>query len=61
MDHVECKIVNKDGAVLPIGEAGEICVRGFLIIPYYWSDPKKTAEVCKISSALSFFCFSDAQ
>ena len=45
MDHVECKIVNNEGEVVPIGEEGELCLRGFLIIPYYWNDAKKTAEV----------------
>lgn len=44
LDHIELKIVNHKNQVMPIGQAGEICSRGFGTFPGYLHDPKKTAE-----------------
>lgn len=43
--HVEIKIVSESGDVLPRGEAGELCTRGYSVMKGYWNDPEKTAEV----------------
>lgn len=42
--HAECKIVGPDGEVLPIGEQGEYCSRGYAVMLGYWDDEEKTAE-----------------
>jgi fatty-acyl-CoA synthase len=43
--HVEVKIVDPDtGLVLPRGEPGEMCTRGYSVMLGYWDEPGKTAE-----------------
>ncbi len=42
--HAECKIVGPDGKVLPIGEHGEYCSRGYAVMLGYWDDQEKTVE-----------------
>jgi fatty-acyl-CoA synthase len=44
--HAEIKIVAPDsGAVVPRGERGELCTRGYCVMLSYWEDPTRTAEV----------------
>jgi len=42
--YVEVKIVDENNRVVPIGEQGEICTRGYSVMLGYWSDEDKTAE-----------------
>ncbi len=43
--HVEVKIINPDsGLVLPRGELGEMCTRGYSVMLGYWNEPERTAE-----------------
>ena len=42
--HLETKIVDDNNHVLPIGEKGEICTRGYAVMCGYWDDEEKTAE-----------------
>ena len=42
--HIEVKIVDSQDKVVPIGEQGEICTRGYSVMKGYWNDPEKTAE-----------------
>jgi len=41
---VEVKIVNESGAVVAIGERGEICTRGYSVMCGYWNDEERTRE-----------------
>jgi fatty-acyl-CoA synthase len=43
--HVEIKIIDPDtGLVLPVGESGELCMRGYNVMLGYWNDDQRTAE-----------------
>ncbi len=42
--HIEVKIVDASNRVVPIGEQGEICTRGYSVMKGYWNDAEKTAE-----------------
>src|SRR5262249_22224212 len=41
--HLECKIVDPDGAIVPRGLPGELCTRGYSVMLGYWNDPGATA------------------
>jgi fatty-acyl-CoA synthase len=46
MPHTEIKIVDPaDGRIVPRGDPGEFCARGYLVMRGYWEEPKRTAEV----------------
>ncbi|XP_055894277.1 medium-chain acyl-CoA ligase ACSF2, mitochondrial-like isoform X2 [Biomphalaria glabrata] len=44
LDHIEAKIVDSDGRVVPIGVPGELCTRGPSTMLGYWDDPEKTKQ-----------------
>lgn len=42
--HCEIKIIDPDGAVVPVGDKGEICCRGYAVMRGYWDDGERTAD-----------------
>jgi fatty-acyl-CoA synthase len=42
--HLEVKIVDRLGRVVPRGEAGELCTRGYSVMLGYWNDEVRTRE-----------------
>jgi fatty-acyl-CoA synthase len=43
--HLEVKIVDAEGRIVPRGQSGELCTRGYSVMLGYWDDAEKTAEV----------------
>src|SRR5882724_3103394 len=42
--HLEVKVVDSRGKVVPRGEPGELCTRGYSVMLGYWNDEKRTRE-----------------
>lgn len=42
MNHTECKLINKEGEIVEIGQPGEVLTRGYLVMKGYWNDPEAT-------------------
>jgi fatty-acyl-CoA synthase len=42
--HVQVKIIDPEGKVVPRGESGELLTRGYSVMRGYWADPERTAE-----------------
>ena len=42
--HVEIKIIDASGKVVPPGTPGELLTRGYSVMLGYWEDPERTAE-----------------
>ncbi len=42
--HLEVKIVDETGAIVPIGAQGELCTRGYSVMKGYWEDDVQTAD-----------------
>jgi fatty-acyl-CoA synthase len=41
---IEIKLIDPDGRVVPIGEKGEVCTRGYSVMLSYWGDEEQTRE-----------------
>ena len=44
---LEVRVVDKDGRSLPVGEIGEVCVRGDVVMKGYWDNAEASAESLK--------------
>ncbi len=44
---VDVRVVDDDGAALPVGEIGEIVVRGDVVMSSYWEQPEATADALR--------------
>ncbi len=40
--HLEVKIIDEAGQVVPSGTQGELCTRGYSVMKGYWNDPERT-------------------
>ena len=47
LDHIELKIVDRQGKIVPFGEKGELCSRGYHVFKEYLHQPDRTAEVVR--------------
>src|SRR5579862_7659635 len=47
--HIEVKIVDEAGRIVPRGATGELCTRGYSVMLGYWEDPERTAEALDAS------------
>ena len=43
--HVEVKVVDEQGRIVPVGTPGELCTRGYNVMLGYWNDEDKTSEL----------------
>jgi fatty-acyl-CoA synthase len=42
--HLEVKIIDSEGRIVPRGVAGELCTRGYAVMLGYWEDHERTAQ-----------------
>ncbi len=42
--HLEAKVVDGEGRVVPAGVPGELCTRGYSVMLGYWEDEERTAQ-----------------
>jgi fatty-acyl-CoA synthase len=47
--HVEVKVVDVEGRIVPRGERGELCTRGYSVMLGYWDEAEKTKDVLDAS------------
>ena len=44
LPHIEIKIVDENGRIVPRGVPGELLTRGYCVMPGYWNDPDRTVK-----------------
>lgn len=45
--HLAVKLVDVEGNIVPVGQTGELCTKGYSVMQGYWGDPVRSAEVVK--------------
>lgn len=48
LPHMQAKIIDARGNIVPVGSRGELCVAGFALQRGYWENQHKTAEVMRM-------------
>ncbi len=44
LPNTEIKLIDESGRIVPRGEPGELCTRGYNVMRGYWGDPERTAK-----------------
>jgi fatty-acyl-CoA synthase len=47
--HLEVKIVDVEGRIVPVGTPGELLTRGYSVMREYWGDEERTREAIDVS------------
>jgi fatty-acyl-CoA synthase len=47
LPHLEVKVVDVDGNLVPVGEKGELCTKGYSVMQGYWRDEARSAEAIR--------------
>lgn len=47
LPHLEVKIVDDQGRIVPVGQKGELCTKGYSVMQGYWDDPERTADAVR--------------
>jgi fatty-acyl-CoA synthase len=42
--HMEAKVIDAEGRIVPVGTPGELCTRGYGVMLGYWEDQERTAQ-----------------
>ena len=45
--HLEVRIVDAEDRIVPVGEKGELCTKGYSVMKGYWGDESRTREVVR--------------
>jgi fatty-acyl-CoA synthase len=45
--HLEVKIIDEAGQILPVGEQGELCTRGYSVMKGYWGDAERSSDAIR--------------
>jgi fatty-acyl-CoA synthase len=45
--HLEVKIVDEAGQIVPVGVQGELCTRGYSVMKGYWEDTARTSDAIR--------------
>ncbi|TFU06574.1 AMP-binding protein [Polymorphobacter arshaanensis] len=48
LPHIEIKIVDQAGEIVPRGVQGELCTRGYSVMAGYWNDPEATRRAIDV-------------
>jgi fatty-acyl-CoA synthase len=47
LPHLEVKIIDAEGRIVPVGKKGELATRGYSVMLGYWEDEKRTREAVR--------------
>ncbi len=47
LPHLEVKVIDAEGRIVPVGKKGELCTRGYSVMLGYWEDEPRTREAVR--------------